>query len=75
MATNNSVEKQKLNFDDIRNLILAKKVRRIDSGEVFGSGFVLNVDTRGRGNRRDDRNSNQGKSKSRYRGKSRLHYG
>ena len=31
MAMNNSVGKTKLNFDDTRDLILAVKVRRIDS--------------------------------------------
>ena len=55
MAVSNSAEKEKLNFDDTRDLILAEEVRRIDSGEVFGSGSALNVENRGRGNRKDDR--------------------
>ena len=73
MAISNSAGKAKLNFDDTRDLILAEEVRRIDSGEVFGSGSALNVENRGRGNRKDDRSSNRGRSKSRHRGKSRLH--
>ena len=47
MAVSNSVGKAKLNFDDTRDLILAEEVRRIDSGEVFGLGFALNVENRG----------------------------
>ena len=75
MVVSNSVEKAKLNFDDTKDLILAEEVKRIDSGEVFGSGSVLNVENRGRGNRKDDRSSNRGRSKSRHRGKSRPHSG
>ena len=75
MTVSNSIGKAKLNFDDTRDLILAEEVRRIDSGEVFGSGFALNVENRGRGNRKDDRSSNRAKSKSRHKGKSRPHSG
>ena len=50
-------------------------MRRIDSGEVFGSGSALNVENRGRGNKKANRSSNRGRSKSRHRGKSRLHSG
>ena len=75
MAVSNFTEKAKLNFDNTRDLILAEKVSRIDSGEVFGSGSALNVENRGRGNRKDDRSSNRGRSKSRHRGKSRPHSG
>ena len=75
IVVSNSVGKAKLNFDDTRDLILAEEVRRIDSGEVFGSGSALNVENRGRGNRKDDRSSNRGRSKSRHRGKSRPHSG
>ena len=50
-------------------------MRRIDSDEVFGSGSALNVENWGRGNRNDDRSSNRGRSKSRHKGKSRLHSG
>ena len=41
---------------------MAEEIRRKDVGESSGSGFALNLETRGRGN---DRNSNQGRSKSR----------
>ena len=58
MVVSNFVGKAKLNFDDTRDLILAEEVRRIDSGEVFGSGSTLNVENQGRGNRNDDRSSN-----------------
>ena len=36
-------------------------------------GSALNVDNRGRGNRKDDRSLNQSRSKSKHRGKSRSH--
>ena len=60
MAVSNFAGKAKLNFYDTRDLILAEEVRGTDSGEVFGSGSVLNVENRGRGNRKDDRSSNRG---------------
>ena len=60
MTVNNSARNAKLNFDDTRDLILTKEVRRIDLGEVFGSRSTLNVENRGRGNRKDDRSSNWG---------------
>ena len=63
MAVSNSTGKEKLKYNDIRDLILAEEIRRKDAGESSRSGFALNLDTRGRGN---DRNSNQGRSKSRY---------
>ena len=75
MVVSNFVGKTKLNFDDIRDLILVEKVMRIDSGEVFGSGSTLNVENRGRGNRKDDISSNRGRSKFRHIGKSRPHSG
>ena len=63
MAVSNSTgEKKKLKYNDIRDLILAEKIHRRDVGETLGSGYALNLETRGRGN---DRNSNQGRSKSR----------
>ena len=62
MAVSNSTGKEKLKYNDIRNLILAKEIRRKDVGESLGSGSALNLETRGRGN---DRNSNKGRSKSR----------
>ena len=62
MAVSNSTGKEKLKYNDIRDLILAEKIRRRDASETLGSGSALNLETRGRDN---DRDSNQGKSKSR----------
>ena len=61
-AVSNSTGKEKLKYNDIRDLILAEEIRRRDANETSGSGFALNLETKGRGN---DRNSNQGRSKSR----------
>ncbi|KAB5521580.1 hypothetical protein DKX38_025899 [Salix brachista] len=69
MAVSNSAGKSKLNYDDIRDLILAEEVRRRDSGEISGSRSALNVDSRGRA---QNRNLNRGRSKSRGISKSRL---
>ena len=55
MAISNSTGKEKLKYNDIRNLILAEEIRRRDAGKTSGSGSALNLETRGRGN---DRNSN-----------------
>ena len=62
MTVSNSTGKEKLKYNDIRDLILAEEVRRRDAGESSGSGSALNLETRGRGN---NRNSNRGRSKSR----------
>ena len=62
MAVSNSTRKEKLKYNDIRDLILAEEIRRRDAGETSRSGSALNLETRGRGN---DRNSNRGRSKSR----------
>ena len=62
IVISNSTGKEKLKYNDIRDLILAKEIRRRDAGETLGSGFTLNLETKGRGN---DRNSNSGRSKSR----------
>ena len=62
MAVNNSTRKEKLKYNDIRDLILVEEISRRDAGETSGSGSALNLQTRGRGN---DINSNQGRSKSR----------
>ena len=75
IVVSNSSRKVKLNFDDTRDLILAERVRRIDSGEVFGSWSALNVENRDRSNKKDDRSLNRGRSKSRHRDKSRSHSG
>ena len=62
MVVSNSTGKEKLKYNDIRDLILAEEIHKRDAGETPGSGSALNLETRGRGN---DRNSNRGKSKSR----------
>ena len=62
MAVSNSTGKEKLKYNDIRDLILAEEIRRRDVDETLGSGSALNLETRGRDN---DRNSNRGRSKSR----------
>ena len=62
MVVSNSIGKEKLKYNDIRDLILAEEIRRRDAGETSGSGSTLNLEIRGRGN---DKNSNQGRSKSR----------
>ena len=55
MAISNSTGKEKLKYNDIRDLILAEEICRRDADETSGSGSVLNLETKGRGN---DRNSN-----------------
>ena len=62
MAVSNSTGKEKLKYNDIRDLILAEEICRRDVGETSGFGSGLNLETRGRDN---DRNSNRGRSKSR----------
>ena len=72
MAVTNSTGKEKLKYNDIRDLILVEEIRRRDAGETSGSGSALNLETRGRGNNRNSirgrsksRNSNRNRSKSR----------
>ena len=72
MAISNSIGKEKLKYNDIRDLILAEEIRRRDVDETSGSGYVLNLEIRGKGNdknsnwdRSKSRNSNQNRSKSR----------
>ncbi|RVW96404.1 Retrovirus-related Pol polyprotein from transposon TNT 1-94 [Vitis vinifera] len=62
MVVSNSTGKEKLKYNDIRDLILTKEICRRDAGETSGSGSALNLETRGEGN---DRNSNWGRSNSR----------
>ena len=71
MAVSNSTGKEKLKYNNIRDLILAKEIRRKDASETSRFGYVLNLETRGRGNDRNlnwgrlkSRNSNQNKGKS-----------
>ena len=62
MTVSNSIGKEKLKCNDIRDLILAEEIHRRDAGETSGSGSALNLETKGRGN---DINSNRNRSKSR----------
>ena len=55
IAVSSSIGKEKLKYNDRRDLILVEEIRRKDAGESSGSGSALNLETRGRGN---DRNSN-----------------
>ena len=55
MIVSNSIGKEKLKYNDIRDLVLAEEIRKRDAGKTSGSSFALNLETRGRGN---DRNSN-----------------
>ena len=62
MAVSNSTRKEKLKYNDMRDLVLAEEIYKRDASETLRSGSSLNLETKGRGN---DRNSNWGKSKSR----------
>ena len=62
IAISNSIGKEKLNSNDIRDLALAEEICKRDACETLGSSSTLNLKTRGKGN---DINSNQRKSKSR----------
>lgn len=64
MAVSSSVDKMKLNYDDVCDMILAKEVCRIDFGEFSSSESARNVDNRGRGHDRSSSKS-RGKSKTR----------
>ncbi|KAL6351305.1 hypothetical protein AAG906_035097 [Vitis piasezkii] len=57
MAVSNSTGKEKLKYNDIRDLILVEEIRQRDAGKTSRSGSALNLETKGKGN---DRNSNQG---------------
>ncbi|RVW72813.1 Retrovirus-related Pol polyprotein from transposon TNT 1-94 [Vitis vinifera] len=48
MAVSNSTGKEKLKYNDIRDLILAEEIRRKDAGETSGFGSALNLEIRGR---------------------------
>jgi hypothetical protein len=61
MAVSNSARKNKLSYEDIRDLILSKEICRKDAGETSISGAALNIEAKGKG---QERNSVRGKSKS-----------
>ena len=62
MVVSNSTGKEKLKYNDIRDLILAEEIRRRVAGETLDSDSALNLETRGRGN---DKNSSRGRLKFR----------
>ena len=47
MTISNSTGKEKLKYNDIRDLILAEEIHRRDTGETSGFGSTLNLETRG----------------------------
>ena len=55
IVISNFTRKEKLKYNDIRDLILAKKIHKRNTGETSGSGSVLNLETRGRGDRSEER--------------------
>ena len=61
MGVSNSTGKEKLKYNDIRDLVLVEKICRRDASETSRSGSALNLETKCRDN---DKNSNRGKSKS-----------
>ena len=46
MAVSNSTGKKKLKYNDIRDLIIAKEIRRRDAGKISGSGSALNLEVK-----------------------------
>ena len=62
MTVSTSTRKEKLKYNDIRDLVLAEESRRRDASETSRYGSALNLETRSRGN---NRNSNRGRSKYR----------
>ena len=55
LAVSNSTGKEKLKYNDIRDLVLVEEIRRRNASETLWSDSALNLETRDRGN---DRNSN-----------------
>ncbi|XP_028098185.1 uncharacterized protein LOC114297905 [Camellia sinensis] len=66
-AVSNSLGKEKLNYNDIQDLILSEEIHRRELEETSGS--ALNTKARGRS---IERNPNRNKSKSKHRSKSRT---
>jgi len=62
MAMSSSVRKNKLKYEDIKDLILSEEMRRRDSSEASCFGATLNLETRGRGY-----GKNSGRGRSRFR--------
>ena len=60
MIVSNSIGKEKLKYNDIRDLVLVEEIHRRDASKTSRFSSTLNLETRGRGN---DRNSNRGQIK------------
>ena len=58
MTVSNSTGKEKLKYNDTRDLILVEEIRKRDAGETSGSSSALNLETRVKSN---NRNSNRGR--------------
>ena len=67
MAVSNSSGNEKLNYNDIRDLILSEEIHRRELEET--SSFALNTEARGRS---AGKNSNRNRSQSKHRSKSRT---
>ena len=63
VAVSNLVGSAKLNFNDMRDHILAEEVQRIDYGEVTSSS-ALHVENRGKNHDRSQNQNSRGRSKS-----------
>ncbi|WCJ44212.1 Retrovirus-related Pol polyprotein from transposon TNT 1-94 [Euphorbia peplus] len=62
-ALSASAGKEKLRFDDVRNLIISEEIRRKESGSTSGS--ALSTENRGRSDSRSKQNRGRSKSKGR----------
>lgn len=47
MAVSYSARKSKLEYEDIRDLIISEEVRRRDARETSSFGYALNLKTKG----------------------------
>ncbi|RVW99366.1 Retrovirus-related Pol polyprotein from transposon TNT 1-94 [Vitis vinifera] len=66
MTVSNSTGKEKLKYNDIRDLIMAEEIRLRDADKTSGSGFALNLKTRGRGHFRRQCKSPKKKNEDDY---------
>ena len=66
IAITKSIGNAKLQFIDVKNSILAKDIRRKDSGEASTSNSALNVENKGKSSKKSSNkgNGDQGKSKN-----------
>ena len=50
IVVSNSIGKEKLKYNDIRDLIMVEEIHKRDAGKTSRSSSALNLETRGRGN-------------------------